>query len=124
LSVSLPGFTPGLPDVFGVPVQPSNLSPPGVCFVCESPDGLALADVFDCAFACACADAFALGPAVEVEAEPVALVEACAAWPGGVPWGLSAQAIDPVSALISAATNTAPRARLFIAAVSFRRENP
>jgi hypothetical protein len=80
--VSLPGFTPGLPDVFGVPVQPLNLSPPGVCFVCESADGLLvevavfaeLLDwVFDSAcavaFACAVADAFALGPAVELDAD-------------------------------------------------------
>jgi hypothetical protein len=164
LSVSLPDFTPGLPEVFGVPVQPSNLSPPGVCFVCESADGLLAEEVaaLDCelfellelfelfelefacsaAFACACAEAFALGPAdelvvelssaflacplfsAEAEAEAVTLAEVRFAWPGGVPCGLSAQASDPVSALISAATNAAPRARPFIAAVSFRSENP
>jgi hypothetical protein len=158
LSVSLPGFTPGLPEVFGVPLQPSNLSPPGVCFVCESADGLLAeeAAALDCelfelfeldcvcsaAFACACAEAFALGPAdelvvelssvflacplfsAEAEAEAVTLAEVRFAWPGGVPCGLSAQASDPVSALISAATNAAPRARPFIAAVSFRSENP
>ena len=89
MSVSLPDFTPGLPEVFGVPVQPLNLSPPGVCFVCESADGL-LVDVaevvvVDCvfdsacaaAFACAVADAFALGPAAELLPPP--LVEACCA---------------------------------------------
>jgi hypothetical protein len=88
LSVSLPDFTPGLPEVFGVPVQPLNLSPPGVCFVCESADGLLVdvaevAAVVDCvfdsacaaAFACAVADAFALGPAAEL----LPLVEACCA---------------------------------------------
>jgi hypothetical protein len=148
------GWTPELLDVsaevFGVPLQLENLAPPGVSFVCESADGLLVedAEVFDCAFACAVADAFALGPAVEFEfddssaffawplfsaeaetvvvavAEALALVDSCFAWPGGVPCGLSAQASDPVSALISAATKAAPRARLFIAAVSFRSENP
>jgi hypothetical protein len=142
------GCTPALfdvsADVLGVPVQPLNLAPPGVSF------DVALAAVFDCAcavaFACACADAFALGPAADVdaevssdffawplfstgadvdaEAETLALVEACAAWPGGVPCGLSAQATDPVSALINAAKNAAPRARLFIVVVSFRIQIP
>jgi hypothetical protein len=40
LSVSLPGFTPGLPEVFGVPLQLSNFAPPGVCFDVESADWL------------------------------------------------------------------------------------
>ena len=92
LSVSLAGFTPGVDDVLGVPVHPLNLSPPGVCFVCESADGLLLeeAEEDDCAFACAVADAFAFGPAadssaffawplfsveVEAEAEAVTLAE-------------------------------------------------
>ena len=98
LSVPLAGFTPGLVDVLGVPVHPLNLSPPGVCFVCESAAGLLLEEaeeddcVFACAaaFACAVADAFAFGPAadssaffawplfsveVEAEAEAVTLAE-------------------------------------------------
>jgi hypothetical protein len=41
--VLLAGFTPGLPEVFGVPVQPLNLSPPGVCFVVADADWLVLA---------------------------------------------------------------------------------
>jgi hypothetical protein len=40
LSVSLPDLTPGLPDVFGVPVHPLNLDPPGVSFVVEVADWL------------------------------------------------------------------------------------
>src|SRR5437867_13062055 len=61
LFVSLSGLTPGLLEVFGVPLQPLNLSPPGVSFVCESADGLLveLAEVFDCVFDCACSAAFA-----------------------------------------------------------------
>ena len=46
--MSLLGFTPGPPDVFGVPEQLSNFEPPGVCFVCASLDELepVLADAF------------------------------------------------------------------------------
>jgi hypothetical protein len=87
--VSLLGLTPGLVVVFVVPEQLSNFDPPGVIFVCESADGLLVdvaevAAVVDCvfdsacaaAFACAVADAFALGPAAELL--PLPLVEACA----------------------------------------------
>jgi hypothetical protein len=114
------------------------------CELFELFEPFELAWVCSAAFACACAcaEAFALGPAdelvvelssaflacpwfsAEAEAEAVTLAEVRFAWPGGVPCGLSAQASDPVSALISAATNAAPRARPFIAAVSFRSENP
>jgi hypothetical protein len=69
LSVLLPGFTPGLPDVLGVPVQPLNLSPPGVSFVVAVFDAFVfdVAFAFDCAFACAVAEALALGPADELD---------------------------------------------------------
>jgi hypothetical protein len=52
----LPGFTPGLPDVLGVPVQFANFEPPGVIFVVESAD--ADADTEAEADAFAFADAF------------------------------------------------------------------
>ena len=97
LSVLLPGFTPGLPDVLGVPVQPLNLSPPGVSFVVAVFDALVFEDVelfdctvfelfellelFDCAcsvaFACAVAEAFALGPADELDWELSSAFFAC-----------------------------------------------
>jgi hypothetical protein len=86
--VSLLGFTPGLLVVLGVPEQLSNLDPPGVIFVCESEDGLdaVLVEAVDCVFDCACsaalacavAEAFALGPADELDWE---LSSAFFAWP-------------------------------------------
>jgi hypothetical protein len=49
LFVSLLGLTPGLPVVFGVPVQLSNFEPPGVIFVVADADApvFAAAAVFD-----------------------------------------------------------------------------
>jgi hypothetical protein len=44
LSVSLLGFTPGLPVVFGVPEQLSNFVPPGVIFVVAEADEPVSAD--------------------------------------------------------------------------------
>ena len=41
-SVSLDGLTPGLPEVFGVPLQLSNFDPPGVIFVAGLFEPLAL----------------------------------------------------------------------------------
>jgi len=60
LSVLLAGFTPGLPEVFGVPVQPLNLSPPGVCFVVAEADWLVLAEVLDEVLLCVLLAAAAL----------------------------------------------------------------
>lgn len=56
-SVLLAGFTPGLPDVFGVPVQPLNLSPPGVSFVVDEVDWVALAEMPAEVLLCALLDA-------------------------------------------------------------------
>ena len=75
----------------GVPVQPLNLSPPGVSFVVAVFDALVFefAEVFDCelvelfdcacsaAFACAVAEAFALGPADELDWELSSAFFAC-----------------------------------------------
>lgn len=52
--VSLLGFTPGLPEVFGVPEQLSNFEPPGVSFVFADADALVLADADAAAFALVC----------------------------------------------------------------------
>jgi hypothetical protein len=81
--VSLLGLTPGLVVVLVVPEQLSNFDPPGVILVCESADGLeaVLVEVFDCAcsavFACAVAEALALGPADELDWELSSAFLAC-----------------------------------------------
>ena len=90
------GCTPGLLVVFaGVfALQLLNLSPPGVSFAVDAADWLVFedAEVFDCellellelldcacsaAFACAVAEALALGPADELVAELSSAFFAC-----------------------------------------------
>ena len=63
----------------GVPVQPLNLSPPGVSFVVAVFDALVfdVAFAFACAFACAVAEALALGPADELDWELSSAFFAC-----------------------------------------------
>jgi len=92
LSVPLLGFTPGLPEVFGVPLQLSNFEPPGVCFVCESFEALVSDETFVWLEACsslfaeaelpaAASSAFFACPRLSAEADTVtlALVESFAA---------------------------------------------
>jgi len=81
--VSLAGFTPGLPDVLGVPVQPSNFEPPGVTFAVGAADALVfeVAELFDCVlfeeFDCELSSAFFACPlfSAGAEVEAVALAE-------------------------------------------------
>ena len=142
LVVSLLGFTPGSLVVLAGAEQPLNLPPPSLVFDSELAEAVVGADVeelaacwelalfssplllplsfpFPCAVA-AGAGAEVAAPVLELDDDDALTDWSCFACPGGVPCGPPAQAREPVSALISTARATAPRARLFIAPVSFR----